>query len=69
MSRLSQENHKLKVKSDRVKGNAKQSRKRLQCEATLARRYMLRHYPAEMAKLQVVARRRYPLTPVEIHPH
>ena len=53
-----------KMKSDRVKGNAKQSRKRLQYEASLARRYMLRHFPTEMASLQAVARRRYPLTPV-----
>jgi hypothetical protein len=39
----------------------RQSRKRLQYEASLARRWMLRHHPADMTRIQEAARKRYPL--------
>lgn len=46
-----------------AKGNAKQTRRRYQYSAILARKWMLRHQPREMARIEDVARKRYPLSP------
>ena len=52
----------VKVRNDRVRGNARMSRARLQFEGQLARKWMLRHQPEAMAIISKAARTRYPLT-------